>query len=727
MRYVPPTNVATSNPTSSDDINAGYLVGCYWLNTNTSVVFICTSNQSGLAVWSSLGGSIGPLVSGRVTFANGTNSVTDSNEMTFSVGSGLSVNLTSVNDNEMFGLNAGNSTMTGLSNTLIGRSAGAAMTDGDKMVIIGTRAGETLLSSFQNVIIGYEAASLAEANPGTDFFQTVAIGYRAYRNGLAGNFQGHDVVIGANALSSSGGYNTVIGDSAGSSVTDGTGNVMVGAYSSSNGSTGGVVLLGNGTFSSYDNCICIGYNAGSWAANQVVFGSSTVYYTDFYLGSGVYTAPDINPPVNIRASNASGTNQNGSEFNFYAGESTGNGIGGALSFYTASVGSAGSAPNLGIKRLSVTSDGAIAWNGLTSSPSVSSVNTGRIIFNSTLQKFLYSANGSAYADAFGGTGTSGFSGFSGTNGSTGTSGFSGFSGTNGSTGTSGFSGFSGTNGSTGTSGFSGINGSNGSTGTSGFSGSGVVAFYAGITDSARVSISGAVTATVNRMHRIMAGPYDINLPGGVDGDVIGFHVGSGGQATLVGSAYSFGRPGGRLALLDGNVWFGVLYDQRWNTLADELDTTFTNTFNINLSATTTSPTKGATNIDRLFWRRVGKNMEIRCEYRQITAGTAGSGDYLITIPGVGTFSSFVNTTTTTGVNAVLDTSSVSFGHGIISSATESGMVVLSAYNSTQIRVTCAKTINVSGAAVGVWGSGIMPINVSAFSLSFTASIPMIDW
>lgn len=52
-----------------------------------------------------------------------------------------------------------------------------------------------------------------------------------------------------------------------------------------------------------------------------------------------------------------------------------------------------------------------------------------------------------------------------------------------------------------------------------------------------------------------------------------------------------------------------------------------------LSATTTAPTKGGTIVvDKVWWRRNGENAEVRIEYRQTSAGVAGSGDYLFRMP-----------------------------------------------------------------------------------------------
>lgn len=50
------------------------------------------------------------------------------------------------------------------------------------------------------------------------------------------------------------------------------------------------------------------------------------------------------------------------------------------------------------------------------------------------------------------------------------------------------------------------------------------------------------------------------------------------------------------------------------------------------TATTTNPTKGTTAVDKIRCRRRSEHLQCFFEYRQTGAGTAGSGDYLITIP-----------------------------------------------------------------------------------------------
>jgi hypothetical protein len=55
---------------------------------------------------------------------------------------------------------------------------------------------------------------------------------------------------------------------------------------------------------------------------------------------------------------------------------------------------------------------------------------------------------------------------------------------------------------------------------------------------------------------------------------------------------------------------------------------------ITIGATTTAPTKGSTNTDYVRYRNIGgKEYEVEYNYIQTSAGNAGSGDYLFTLPG----------------------------------------------------------------------------------------------
>lgn len=53
--------LANTNPSSSNDTTQGYLAGSLWLNTTTNQMFICDSNATGAAIWSSLSNNVNSI------------------------------------------------------------------------------------------------------------------------------------------------------------------------------------------------------------------------------------------------------------------------------------------------------------------------------------------------------------------------------------------------------------------------------------------------------------------------------------------------------------------------------------------------------------------------------------------------------------------------------------------------------------------------------------------
>jgi hypothetical protein len=102
---------------------------------------------------------------------------------------------------------------------------------------------------------------------------------------------------------------------------------------------------------------------------------------------------------------------------------------------------------------------------------------------------------------------------------------------------------------------------------------------------------------------------------------------------------------------------------------------------ISLSSSGGSVVKGATVIDKLWYRRDGPDFVGRIEYRQSGAGTAGSGDYLITLP-VTIDTNFVTAYSTIGGTPSQFTNRV--GGGSWSAGTPGDFSVV-VYDSTKIR------------------------------------------
>jgi hypothetical protein len=135
-----------------------------------------------------------------------------------------------------------------------------------------------------------------------------------------------------------------------------------------------------------------------------------------------------------------------------------------------------------------------------------------------------------------------------------------------------------------------------------------------------------------------------------------------------------------------------------------------------ITASTTNPTKGTTLIDRMWWRQVGGDMEIRFEYVQTSAGTGGTGPYYFKIPN----------------NASVDTARITssldmaYGGPVVGSAkaysgsVETPGVVSLTGNALQI------TINSNFVGDGVSGFFAPLSNANAW-YTFTAKVPILGW
>lgn len=95
---------------------------------------------------------------------------------------------------------------------------------------------------------------------------------------------------------------------------------------------------------------------------------------------------------------------------------------------------------------------------------------------------------------------------------------------------------------------------------------------------------------------------------------------------------------------------------RDNGLAYEPWTSFTATLSCGTCA------KGTIVRDNAYWRRVGQNMEIMWDYEQSAAGTAGTGNYLLTVPN----SKSINTS----LVAVTTDAEIAVGHGIVANSAD---------------------------------------------------------
>lgn len=140
---------------------------------------------------------------------------------------------------------------------------------------------------------------------------------------------------------------------------------------------------------------------------------------------------------------------------------------------------------------------------------------------------------------------------------------------------------------------------------------------------------------------------------------------------------------------------------------------------LTIGGATTAPTKGTVSVDRARWRRVGDSMEIRYDYRQTTAGGAGSGTYLFPLP----YGYRIDTS-----KQLVSSSRYHYvGSGVASNVADgesatSRPINVFAYNDSSLALNSAWTEVLE--AIGATSYSISNANLL---YSFTARVPIAGW
>jgi hypothetical protein len=151
---------------------------------------------------------------------------------------------------------------------------------------------------------------------------------------------------------------------------------------------------------------------------------------------------------------------------------------------------------------------------------------------------------------------------------------------------------------------------------------------------------------------------------------------------------------------------------------------------ITISAVTTPPTKGGTpSTDLIRWGRLGDIGKFRYEYKQSTGGSAGSGEYLWTLPTGISFDTNKCQFYTTATNGAgiwsTPTAWGSIAFSDSAGASQSvGMVV--PYDATHFRVAVSYN-NGTSPQRGFLGSGLFPMSSGAQSYTMDFDAPIADW
>lgn len=130
---------------------------------------------------------------------------------------------------------------------------------------------------------------------------------------------------------------------------------------------------------------------------------------------------------------------------------------------------------------------------------------------------------------------------------------------------------------------------------------------------------------------------------------------------------------------------------------------------ISFTATTSAPTKGTNTTDKFRWRRVGGSIEALIDYVQTGAGSAGSGNYLISMPtgltiATGTVLTNGATISVASMSMLLNGTLSEETNNITSFSTE---LQSGAYNANSLVSRYMANLSAAdGREAGVWTSGI---------------------
>jgi len=163
----------------------------------------------------------------------------------------------------------------------------------------------------------------------------------------------------------------------------------------------------------------------------------------------------------------------------------------------------------------------------------------------------------------------------------------------------------------------------------------------------------------------------------------------------------------------------------WQLLESRTITDWVDSGAVTITATTTSPTKASgITVDKLYWRRNGKNCDFRLEYLQsnTTSAAAGSGDYLWALPTdiVADTSTLTLFTTVIGASAAASVSNA-IGSGSYRSGATNAILVVTAYNSVRVRMSFLNTTT-----FGMISDSI-GLTTTNFSVAATFSLPITGW
>lgn len=155
----------------------------------------------------------------------------------------------------------------------------------------------------------------------------------------------------------------------------------------------------------------------------------------------------------------------------------------------------------------------------------------------------------------------------------------------------------------------------------------------------------------------------------------------------------------------------------WSILGRRIDSNF-QSYDLTITATTTTPTKGTITDNLALWKRVGDSAIIKFDYRQTAAGVAGSGTYKFSIPnGLAIDTAKLDTNYALAIQGVV-------GAGqIYSNANGSLLGSVDVMDSTNLRLTGVHDTYPVRAATGSNNH----LGNTEVRYSFLATVPIVGW
>lgn len=143
-----------------------------------------------------------------------------------------------------------------------------------------------------------------------------------------------------------------------------------------------------------------------------------------------------------------------------------------------------------------------------------------------------------------------------------------------------------------------------------------------------------------------------------------------------------------------------------------------------ITGTSSDPTKGTTSLDRMLCRRNGNHMDVRIEYRQTGAGSAGSGSYIFDLTKCLTAlgATAIDLDFLTAYSTVANFPQNSVGNGAAGDSGSVSACSVVVYDSTKVRVTATNQSTSSWVS-----STIQALSQANLSYGFNLSVPISGW